>query len=281
LTLASYHGTLEDRLEQLRLMPELLAQAGLAEAHAVSDQQREKIQQMETRIVEIRTERDMKRDTLGQARLELAERRQKVEVLDRGLGEMERRRLQLSELLIQRRTEIEAWTEQTAQLERESTEQRARAAQIAETFSVAQEQVEAVRVGLVDVERGINALESAQVSVRQESDVSRSQLGTSEIKLAENRQRVLFLVEEVTREFHTNVGEIDWRQQLWHADDEPEGVKVLDLDEDGAMTKSTLQKPQPANFGGVAEHHDGPAEAGFQRALGAETAQIFVRIIHI
>jgi F420-dependent oxidoreductase-like protein len=32
LTIASYHGTLEDRLEQLRLMPELLAQAGLAEA---------------------------------------------------------------------------------------------------------------------------------------------------------------------------------------------------------------------------------------------------------
>ena len=208
------------------------AQTGLAEAHAVSAQQREKIQQTETRIVEIRTERDMKRDTLGQARLELAERRQKVEVLDRGLGEMERRRLQLSELLIQRQTEIEAWTEQTAQLERESTEQRARAAQIAETFSVAQEQVEAVRSGLVDVERGINALESAQVSVRQESDVSRSQLGTNEIKLAENRQRVLFLVEEVTREFQTNVGEIDWKQQLWHADDEPEGVKVLDLDED-------------------------------------------------
>ena len=40
----------------------------------------------------------MKRDTLGQARLELAERRQKVEVIDRGLGEMERRRQQLSEL---------------------------------------------------------------------------------------------------------------------------------------------------------------------------------------
>ena len=32
LTIASYHGTVEDRLEQLRLMPELLAQAGLAEA---------------------------------------------------------------------------------------------------------------------------------------------------------------------------------------------------------------------------------------------------------
>jgi chromosome segregation protein len=86
------------------------AQAGLAEADAVSVQQREKIHATETRITEIRTERDVKRDTLGQARLELAERRQKVEVLDRGLGEMERRRIQLSELLAQRQMEIETWT---------------------------------------------------------------------------------------------------------------------------------------------------------------------------
>ncbi len=208
------------------------AQAGLAEADAVSVQQREKIHATETRITEIRTERDVKRDTLGQARLELAERRQKVEVLDRGLGEMERRRIQLSELLAQRQMEIETWTAQTAALESESSEQRARAAQIAETFSVAQGQVEEVRVGLVDIEREINALESSQVSVRQEADASHSQLSTHEIKLAENRQRAQFLVEEVMREFQTGVAAIDWKHQLWHADDEPEGVKPLDLDED-------------------------------------------------
>jgi chromosome segregation protein len=208
------------------------AQAGLAEADAVSVQQREKIHATETRITEIRTERDVKRDTLGQARLELAERRQKVEVLDRGLGEMERRRIQLSELLAQRQMEIETWTSQTAALESESSEQRARAAQIAETFSVAQGQVEEVRVGLVDIEREINALESSQVSVRQEADASHTQLSTHEIKLAENRQRAQFLVEEVMREFQTGVAAINWKHQLWHADDEPEGVKPLDLDED-------------------------------------------------
>ncbi len=208
------------------------AQAGLAEADSVANAQRAKIQNLETRINEIRTDRDVKRDTLAQARLELAERRQKVEVLDRGLGEMERRRLQLSELLVQRQTEIETWTEQTAELERESSEQRARAAQIAETFSVAQEQVESVRMGLVDVEREINALEAAQVSVRQEADASHSQLSTHEIKLAENRQRAQFLAEEVTREFQTDVSTVQWKHQLWHSDDEPEGVKPLDLDED-------------------------------------------------
>ncbi len=208
------------------------AQAGLAEADAAAVQQREKINRIETRIAEVRTDRDVKRDSLAQARLELAERRQKVEVLDRGLGEMERRRQQLSELLVQRQHEIEVWTEQTAELERETAELRARAGQIAETFGVAQEQVEKVRVELVEVERTIGGLESAQAAVREESETAHDDLSAHEIKLAENRQRAQFLVEEVTREFQADVAGLDWRQQLWRADDEPEGLKPLDLDEE-------------------------------------------------
>jgi chromosome segregation protein len=208
------------------------AQIGLTEADTAATAQREKLRQLETRIVEVRTERDVKRESLAQARLELAERRQKVEVIDRGLGEMERRRQQLSELLVQRQTEIEAWTEQTAELERTSVEQRARAVQLAETFVVAQQQVEKVRVELVDVEREINGLESAQHAVRDESDAAHEELSAHEVKLAENRQRAQFLGEEVTREFQADVAAIDWKHELWHSDDEPEGLKPLDLDEE-------------------------------------------------
>ncbi|MEY4939018.1 MAG: hypothetical protein RIQ93_753 [Verrucomicrobiota bacterium] len=208
------------------------AQAGLSEAESSATAQRDRIQKLETRIVEVRTDRDVRRESLGQARLELAERRQKVEVLDRGLGEMERRRQQLSELLVQRQHEIEMWSEQTLELERETDTQRARAAQLAETFGVAQEQVEKVRVELVDVEREINGLESAQHTVRDQSESAYKELSAHEVKLAENRQRAQFLVEEVTREFQTPVAGIDWKQQLWRADDEPEGIKPLDLDED-------------------------------------------------
>jgi chromosome segregation protein len=208
------------------------AQVGLAEANAAATAQREKIQKLETRIVEVRTDRDVKRDTLAQARLELAERRQKVEVIDRGLGEMERRRQQLSELLVQRQTEIEAWTEQIGELERTTEEQRARAAALAETFVVAQEQVEKVRIELTEVEREINGLESAQHAVRGQSESAHHELSTHEVKLAENRQRAQFLAEEVTREFQTDIATVDWKHQLWHSDDEPEGIKPLDLDED-------------------------------------------------
>ncbi len=262
------------------------AQAGLAEAEAAAVQQREKLHQLEVRLTEVRTDRDVKRDSLGQARLELAERRQKVEVIDRGLGEMERRRLQLSELLIQRQTEIESWTEQTSQLEREAAEQRARAGQLAETLIVAQEQVEKVRLELADVEREISTLESSQHAVRDESERAHDLLSAHEVKLAENRQRAQFLAEEAAREFQADVATIDWRREVWRADDEPEGIRPLDLDEDDdepgegspgpAATLPAAAEGEPGSGGAVEsspEHAGGNGvEPGGERRLEAAAA---------
>ena len=197
----------------------------------------------------MRTDRDMKRETLAQARLELAERRQKVEVIDRGLGEMERRRQQLSELLVQRQTEIESWTEQTAELERGSSAESARAAQLAETLTVAQDQVEKVRIELAALERTISELEATQQGVRHEAQAALEQLSVHEVKLAESRQRAQFIAEDVTREFQAAIGTIDWKRELWRAEDEPEGLKVLDLDEeedDDAAAKPEAGSEAPA-----------------------------------
>jgi chromosome segregation protein len=210
------------------------AQDNLAQAEAADAAQRSRIAQLETAIAAARADRDAKRDSLAQARLELAERRQKVEVLDRGLGEMERRRQQILELLTQRRHEIDAWTEQSAGLEKEAAAQRERAAQIAETLGVAQEQVEAIRGELVAIESEIGALESAQARVREEAEAAHEELSAHEVKLAENRQRAQFLAEEVAREFSTEIAGLDWKHLLWHAEDEPEGLKELDLDEEEA-----------------------------------------------
>ncbi len=208
------------------------AQAGLAEADAAAAEQRESIRRLETRIVEVRTDRDLKRETLAQARLELAERRQKVEVLDRGLGEMQRRRFQLNELLVQRQLEIESWSEQVGQLGSEAAAQRSRAEGLAETLQVAQGQVETARRELSEAEHGISELESAQQAVRQESERAFQELSSHEVRLAEARQRAEFLSEEALREFQTAIGTVDWRLQLWRAEDEPEGMMTLDLDEE-------------------------------------------------
>jgi chromosome segregation protein len=208
------------------------AQAGLAEAETAAGAHREKIQGIEAQLAQARGEREAKRESLAQARLELAERRQKVEVLDRGLGEMARRREQLDELLRQRQQEIETWTEQIAGLEQEAATQRARAAQLEETFAVAREQVETIRQELVGIERDIGALEAEQSTLRAEADSAHGDLSAQEVRLAEQRQRAQFLAEEATREFQADIAALDWRQLLWRADDEPEGLQTLDLDEE-------------------------------------------------
>lgn len=210
------------------------AQHGLVEAEAAAAAQRARIADLETRTSTLRGQREGQREVLAQARLELAERRQKVEVLDRGLGEMARRRQQLSELLLQRQLEIETWSEQVGQLEAEAARQQAQAAQLAGTLAVAQEQVEKIRAELLEVEREITELETAQATLRLEAERAQGELSRHEIKLAGDRQRAEFLAAEMTREYQVELAALDWRPTLWAADDEPPGLKSLDLEDDEA-----------------------------------------------
>ena len=231
-------GRMENELTNLKrdhdeaLVRLTQAQALLGEAEAGVNAHKQKISAIETVIVEKRTDRDAKKEILAQARLELAERRQKVEVLDRGLGEMARRRGQLDELLVQRQIELETWTEQVAQLTKEAAEQKRRAQEVVTTLGVAQENVEKIRAELSTVEQEISTAEQGLTSIRTEAETSQAELTKHEVKVAETRARVQFLAEEVTREFSADVTTLDWKQLLWHADDEPEGLNALDLDEE-------------------------------------------------
>jgi chromosome segregation protein len=121
---------------------------------------------------------------------------------------------------------------QIDELEMDADGKRARSAHIAETLVVAQQQVEQIRIQLVDIERRINEVESTQHTLRDETENAHSEFNKCEVKLAESRARAEFLREEVEREFQTDIGAIDWRLMLWRADDEPEGLKPLDLDDD-------------------------------------------------
>src|SRR5208283_457098 len=75
-------------------------------------------------------------------------------------------------------------------------------------------------------------LEEAQAALRRESDAAHEELSAHEVRLAEERQRTAFLAEEVAREFQADVAAVNWKETLWHADDEPPGPRPQDLDED-------------------------------------------------
>lgn len=220
---AARHET-QTRFDRARLQ--------LTEAEQSVEAGRIRINETDTKIITLRTERDVKRETLAQARLELAERRQKVEVLDRGIADMLRRRSQLAEILVQRQREIETWTEQSSALEQEADGQRYRAGQLGETLGVAMQQVELIRQQLIEVERSINGVESSQDGIRNDADKSASDLNRCEVELAQVQSRVQFITEDVQREYQLPVGSYDWRGLLYRADDQPPDLKVLDLEDD-------------------------------------------------
>jgi len=118
---------------------------------------------------------------------------------------------------------------------------------------VAQENVDKSRVELANVEQEIARVESGLSSIRTEAESAMSELSKNEVKVAETRARVQFLTEEITHEFSVNVSTLDWKHLLWHADDEPEGLKDLDLDdeEDTSQTSETTSPvsglPPPAS----------------------------------
>ncbi len=235
------------------------ARQGLIEAETSAEKSRARINELETRITEFRTDRDVKRDTLAQARLELAERRQRVEVLDRGIADMQRRRNQLSETFSQRQQEVEVWSEQIDQLEQESEAQRVRSAQIGETLTVAQQQVEQVRGELLAAEQAISGVENSQTGIRSDAESSIGELNRCEIALAQNKSRAQFLEEDVQREYQIRVGTYDWRGLLYRSDEDPPDLKDLDLDDNEDETEATTttesataetasdsEQPQPA-----------------------------------
>jgi chromosome segregation protein len=217
------------------------AREGLTQAEKEATEARERIDTIEVKVVEVRTDRDVKRDSLAQARLELAERRQKVEVLDRGIADMERRREQMAQLLNQRQQEIEVWSEQITALENESAAQKARSAQMGETLQVAQEQVDKVREKLTAVEAEIEAVENSQQGLRSAAESAQGDLGRCEVRLAETSSRASFISEDVMREYSAEIGELDWRQLMWRSDDEPPDMKPLDLEEE--------EEPAPESAG--------------------------------
>jgi chromosome segregation protein len=77
-----------------------------------------------------------------------------------------------------------------------------------------------------------------------------NELSRHEVKIAEIRARLQFLADETTHEFQVDIASLDWKHLLWHAEDEPEGIKDLDLDEEeepaGAPAGEQAAEARPA-----------------------------------
>lgn len=223
------------------------AQGNLKEAEDALSGQREKITGTESSITHMRTERDAHQEGLAEVRLDLAEKRQRLELLDRGLNEAKNQRRELEDRLLRRKQEADTLRGQIDELQAEAETQRARSDELQKTLAVTTESLQGKKDALGTVELAIKEAESKLTGSRTELRDKESALNSYEVKLAEQRSQANFLVDKVRTEYEKEIVDIDWKAELWAADEKFETrLKLDDIDEDeGLVAKSKEERGDP------------------------------------
>ena len=228
-----------EELEQSRTEAEqrlARAQADLTTAESQITAEREAIASREQSLAELRAERDRRQESFAQARLALAEKRTRLQILDRNLDELQTQRRDLDTRLVRRNQEIDTTREQIAELEKTSANHKARHAQIQQTLTAATESLDSDRIAAQKLEKEVTELETGLASERERRRERETELHTHEVKLAEERSQSAFLEEKVRTEHQLNILEIDWKRELWAADEQFQTrLKMEDLDEDADL----------------------------------------------
>lgn len=233
--LESTQGQAVERMEKAR--------AGLAEKEADIEARRVAIGELEHRISSLRGESDARRDALGEVRFELAEKRQKLQVIDSALAEVRR----LLEEVLQRRDrrneEIAAMHAQIAEFAEQARRERERALALDETIAAAAASIEEDRRALAETESRIETLDGSMGDDRMTLRENETRLKGLEVKLAEETSQCQFIAEKVRGEYQLDAAMIDWRRQLWNADEEFETkVKLDDLEDEDDAGKPRIRR---------------------------------------
>jgi chromosome segregation protein len=269
-----------EELEQSRAEAEqrhARAQADLAGAESQISGERETITAGEETLTALRAARDRRQEALAEARLELADKRQRLQILDRNLGELQAQRRDLDTRLLRRAQEIDAAREQIAELEKSAADQKARAAQIQQTLATATESLETDRQAVLRREHEINELESGLTGERDRRREREAEIHAHEVKLAEERSQSAFLEEKVRTEHQLDIRQIDWKRELWSADEQfSTRLKLDDLDEDADVTP----KPKRARGEPTAEDFAAMDQTDWE-PLAREIRDLRERIVSI
>lgn len=230
------------------------AGAGLLEKESEIEARRVTIASLEEQIDALRAGTDEKRDAVNEVRFELADKRQKLHLIDSALAEVRRT---LDETRTRRDRRIEECAAMQAQVDEFATQvenNRARAAALDETIAAAVAGIEEDRRLLAETESRIEELDGAMGDDRLALRDNETRLQSFEVKLAEESSQCRFITDKVQGEYQLDVSLVDWKRQLWNADEEFETkVKLDDLeDEEESGLKSRARKnrgePTDADF---------------------------------
>ena len=215
------------------------AQAGLVSKETEIGTLKEEISVSENRIVALRRDAEIRRDALNEVRFDLAQKKQQLELFERELAEVRSQIEDIAARLATRNREKEMMFAQISAFGEQAENARSRAAQLAATIAEAATALEAQRAELGRLEVEAENLDRSLMSEREVLRESETRLNALEVRLTEESSQCAFVAEKVSTEYQLDVTSLDWKQNLWLADEEFETkVRFDELeDEDGTDTE--------------------------------------------
>lgn len=231
------HGDSVQQLEAAKL--ELTA----AEEGLVSE--RKSGTDLEDAIAHARELRDEKREALSDVRLELAEKKQRLQSVDRVLDEVRRESASLENRILRRNQEIDTINEQIAALQQGGSLEREKSVELDKTLQVATEHLENDRVRLKEVDAQISAVDGGLSGRRNEVRGFDQELTKLEVRLAEERSQLGFIQSNAAEEYQTELGDIDWKLELFKGNMEFEKrVNLDDVDDPDQIAAQPKHEPR-------------------------------------
>ena len=179
-----------------------------------------------------RAEADLRRNSLGEVRLSLAEQRQRLELVGREVADLESRRSEAAQRLASRRQEAQGNDRQIAELKAQAVGARESSVRLAGEIETAAAALATEREQLAQKDGLLESEDKVLTVDRDRLREMDARLKSLEVNLAEQTSQSGFIVEKVQADHQLDVGAVDWRTQLWLAEGEPEGAAGFsDLEE--------------------------------------------------
>lgn len=222
------------------------AQKSLADAELAIETAKRTVAQKEEELTELRETKDVKYATLSETRLELASKKSRLENLERGLGAIREQQEETRTTIERRSLESTSIANQIASFDSETLAEREKAKSLAEALEQALEEIEGKRVRLNEAEIALTEYESSLVGLREEHMKASNAKGQLDVRAAKIRSKIDFVSESILKDYETAISTVDWKQELWKADEEFETkIKLDDLEDGEVSAKPKRERGEP------------------------------------
>lgn len=177
------------------------------------------IEEREQDIVQKRENRDAHREMLSEIRVELAEKRQRLGILEHSLSDREQQQNTVFQKLQEFEKEVELLTHQKAQYVREIQDANLKIQEAQKALDANRSSLEKKNAQVLLFEQSTKSQEDELSQCRQDLHEEEESLKKYDLRLASEQSQLKFLIEKVETEYQVAVQDVDWKRELWAADE--------------------------------------------------------------